>query len=46
MKSNTSPSTTQMTVIPPLVEIMYMKEPRAELVEVAEVIDVVEILVF
>ena len=41
MKSKPSPSITQMIVIPPLVEIMCMKEPKAELVEVI----VVEVIV-
>ena len=51
MKSKTSPSITQMIVIPPLVEIMCMKEPRAELVEVIVVdvpvvdVPVVEVIV-
>ena len=43
LKSKPSPSITQMIVIPPLVEIMCMKEPRAELVE--HEIMVVEVIV-
>ena len=45
LKSNASPSRTHTIVSPPLVEIMCMKEPRAELVVVIVVVVVVGVVV-